>query len=123
MNESVLFIYMSIEQTRHVTIVITGRCGLVVGFGTFHPEGLRFESHSSCHVGTLGKSFTRSCLHIVIWRPTLAALRLNSTPEITCYHPSIHTMFEIPTAYLTVQNIKNTKIIIIITLDLADTLN
>ena len=28
-------------------------------------EGLGFESHSSCHVGTLGKSLTRSCLHSI----------------------------------------------------------
>ena len=27
-----------------------------------HPEGRRFESNSSSHVGTLDKSFTRSCL-------------------------------------------------------------
>ena len=34
-------------------------------FGSVRPEGRRFESHSSRqsrHVGTLGKSFTRSCL-------------------------------------------------------------
>src|SRR6218665_2101034 len=28
----------------------------------------RFESHSSCHVWTLGKSFTRSCLHVALRR-------------------------------------------------------
>ena len=33
-------------------------------FGALRPEGRWFESHSSCHVGTLGKSFTHSCL----WR-------------------------------------------------------
>ena len=31
-------------------------------FGGLRPEDLKFESHSSCHVGTLGKSFTHSCL-------------------------------------------------------------
>ena len=32
-------------------------------FGALRPEGRRFESHSSRHVETLGKSFTRaSCL-------------------------------------------------------------
>jgi len=31
-------------------------------FSAFHLEGRRFESHSTHHVGTLGKSFTRSCL-------------------------------------------------------------
>jgi len=32
--------------------------------GALRPEGTcsKFESHSSRHVGTLGKSFTRSCL-------------------------------------------------------------
>jgi len=37
------------------------RVGLV-GFDAFRPEGRRFESHSSRHVRTLGKSFTRCCL-------------------------------------------------------------
>ena len=31
-------------------------------FDALHLEGRRFESHSSRHVGTLGKSFTRNCL-------------------------------------------------------------
>ena len=31
-------------------------------FGAFYPEVRRFESHSSRHVATLGKSFTNSCL-------------------------------------------------------------
>jgi len=31
-------------------------------FGALHPEGRWFESRSICHVGTLGKSFTHSCL-------------------------------------------------------------
>ena len=31
-------------------------------FGALCPEGHRFESHSGRHVGTLGKSFTHSCL-------------------------------------------------------------
>src|SRR6218665_147597 len=30
----------------------------------FRPNGHGFDFHSSCHVGTLGKSFTHSCL----WR-------------------------------------------------------
>ena len=37
---------------------------VVVQFGGLRPEGRTFESHSSHHVGTIGKSFTRSCL----WR-------------------------------------------------------
>ena len=40
------------------------------------------------HVGTLDKSFTRNCQYDVMWRP-VAALRLNSTPVIACYHPFI----------------------------------
>src|SRR6218665_3819656 len=40
------------------------------------------------HIWTLGKSFTRSCLYEVIWRPVVALL-LNSTPVIACYHPFI----------------------------------
>jgi len=39
-------------------------------------EGRFFDSTSSCHVGTLGKSFTRNCLYEVIWHP-VAALWLN----------------------------------------------
>ena len=31
-------------------------------FGALSPEGRRFESHASRHVGTLGKFFTLSCL-------------------------------------------------------------
>ena len=39
------------------------RGGSVAKFGTFRPEGRRFESHSSHHAGTLGKSFTAA-----LWR-------------------------------------------------------
>src|SRR6218665_767375 len=35
--------------------------GAMVRFGAFRPEGRRFESHSSHHVRTLEKSFTRNC--------------------------------------------------------------
>ena len=31
-------------------------------FVALRPEDRRFESHSSRHIGTLGKSFTHSCL-------------------------------------------------------------
>src|SRR6218665_3398945 len=41
-----------------------GHGGSVVRFGAFCLEGRRFESRSSRHVGTLGKSFTHSCM----WR-------------------------------------------------------
>src|SRR6218665_1370626 len=33
-------------------------------FGELHPVGRRFESHTSSHIGTLGKPFTHSCLCI-----------------------------------------------------------
>ena len=36
--------------------------GSVVVFRAFRPEGRRFESHSSHHIGSLSKSFTSSCL-------------------------------------------------------------
>ena len=37
-------------------------------FGASCPEGRRFESHSSCHVGTLGKSFAHSyCCLLELW--------------------------------------------------------
>jgi len=42
-------------------------CGawwLIGRFGAFHSKGRRFESRFNCHLGTLGKSFTRRCL----WR-------------------------------------------------------
>jgi len=42
-----------------------GPCGvwwLIGRFDAFRPKGNGFESHCSCHVGTLGKLFTRSCL-------------------------------------------------------------
>src|SRR6218665_1706261 len=38
-------------------------------------EGRCFDSTSSRHVGTLGKSFTCNCLYDVMWRP-VATLRL-----------------------------------------------
>ena len=38
-------------------------CTILIGrFGPFRPKGRRFESRSSHHVWTLGKSFTRNCL-------------------------------------------------------------
>jgi len=59
-----------------------GRGGSVMVFGAFGVEGHWFEPQ----LGTLGKSFTRSCLYDMIWS---AALRLNLTPVTTCYHPFI----------------------------------
>src|SRR6218665_2536586 len=34
--------------------------GLSGKFGALRPEGCRYKSHFSCHVATLGKSFTHS---------------------------------------------------------------
>jgi len=42
--------------------------GMVV-FGAFGVEGRWFDSTSSRDGGTLGKSFTRSCLYDVMWLP------------------------------------------------------
>ena len=52
-----------------IVIIHKGHGGWVVVFGAFGEEGCWFESHSSRHIGTLGKSFTRSCLYDVMWRP------------------------------------------------------
>ena len=41
--------------------MFVGHGGSVVGLSAFRLEGHRFESHSSRHIGTLDKSFTRSC--------------------------------------------------------------
>jgi len=37
--------------------------------GGFGADGRWFESHSSRHVWTLGKSFTHGCLFDVMWCP------------------------------------------------------
>src|SRR6218665_31480 len=50
-----------LRQT-NIKIKFVGCRGSVVGLGPFRPEGRRFESHSSRHIGTFEKSFTRSCL-------------------------------------------------------------
>ena len=43
-------------------MTIGGEWWLIGRFDAFRPKGRGFESRSSRHVGTLGKSFTRSCL-------------------------------------------------------------
>ena|SRR6218665_800012 len=43
-------------------LYMRGLCWLIGRFVTFHLKGHGIKSHSSRHVGTLGKSFTRSCL-------------------------------------------------------------
>jgi len=62
---------------------------VVIGaFGhKFGDEGRWFKPTSS-HEGTLGKSFTQSCLYDVML-PCVAALQLNSTLVIVCYQPFI----------------------------------
>ena len=43
-------------------ILPSGAWWLIGRFDTFRPKGRRFKYRSSRHVGTFGKSFTRSCL-------------------------------------------------------------
>ena len=62
---------VSLDNLYYVIVMITF-CPMVIipcwawwlsgRFGALCPEGRRFESHCSRHIGTLGKSFTRSCL-------------------------------------------------------------
>src|SRR6218665_2403758 len=46
---------------------IFGAWWLTGRFIAFRPKGYGFESRSSCHIGTLGKAFTRSSL----WRVSM----------------------------------------------------
>ena len=49
-----------------------GRHHLIIIVGAFDAEGCRFDSTSSRHVGTLGKSITRNCLYDgcgALWLP------------------------------------------------------
>src|SRR6218665_3166166 len=67
-----------------------GRGGIVVVFDAFGAKGRWFESHSSRHVRTLGRSVTRSCLYDVIW-----ALRGCLTAKFDCCNSllsSVHTL-------------------------------
>src|SRR6218665_3343388 len=59
-----------------------------------------FESHSSHHVGTLGKSFTHSCLYDVMWPPAAKFDSYNSLLSsvhtllvniLWCLHSFIHS--------------------------------
>src|SRR6218665_637458 len=59
----IFYKYEFLSSTCWILSGSSAECGgSAVGFGAFCPEGLRFESHSSCHVRTLGKSFTCCCL-------------------------------------------------------------
>src|SRR6218665_1938841 len=65
--EPFTYINQSINQSINQPTNQPFNCGvwwLIGRFVAFNPKGRRFESHSSCHVGTLGKSFTRSCLQL-----------------------------------------------------------
>jgi len=48
--------YEAYDTLSFLGVVVSGR------FGALLPEGHRFESHSSHHIGTLGKYLTRSYL-------------------------------------------------------------
>ena len=92
--------------TRSVTKWLSGK------IGAFRLEGRRFESHSSCYAGTLGKSFTRSAC--IMWCGALhgcLAVKFYSCNNLLS---SVNTMSVMHTASVTVWDIKNTKIIIII---------
>ena len=65
--------------------VLVGRGGSVVGFRAFRPEDRRFESLASRHVGTLDKSFTRSCLYNMMWRLAVKFASCNNSLSITYY--------------------------------------
>jgi len=56
--------------TLHRGRVASGTCGTWWRLGSdddFQPEGRGFDSRSSRHAGTLGKSFTCSCLCASAW--------------------------------------------------------
>ena len=61
-NQYSIYDFKSLSKFDIINFVRRG--GTAVGFVPcdWTPEGRRFESHSSRHVGTLGKSFTCSCL-------------------------------------------------------------
>src|SRR6218665_520245 len=50
------------DQLCYQADVKVGHWWLIGRFEAFRPKGRGFKSHSSCHIGALGKSFTRSCL-------------------------------------------------------------
>ena len=58
------FVYCDLLLPCSSPHTISGALWLVGRFGAFRPKGRGFESRSSRHEGTLGKSFTCSCL----WR-------------------------------------------------------
>ena len=59
------YCYISWERLQVVTLKVkVGRVWRIGRVDAFRPRGHGFDSRSSRHVGTLGKSFTHSCL----WR-------------------------------------------------------
>ena len=62
----------------------------MVVFGVFGAEGRWLEFHSSRHAGTFCKSFTRSCLYDVMWRPAWhLAVKFNSCNNLLSF---VHTL-------------------------------
>jgi len=65
------FLRMPIRGYGSNKLVSEGTWLLSGAFGALRPEGCRFESRSSRHLGTLGKPFTRSFLeHFGVLTPT-----------------------------------------------------
>ena len=52
----------SAESLMSFHFLVRAFVGRISRVEAFRPEGRGFESRSSCHVGTLGKSLSRSCL-------------------------------------------------------------
>ena len=98
-------IFSNIEfQGIMTNITIWGARWLSGKFGAFRPEGRRFESYSSCHVGTLGKS-------CITWCGTMCGCLAVKFDSCNSLLSSVHTMSVIHT--VRVWNIKARKIIII----------
>ena len=74
-----IHMHTPVEYMAQLQIAVKN-CGTWWRFGRVdasRPEGRGFESHSSRHVGTLGKSFTHSCL----WR---FGMKLRGTVSVLC---------------------------------------
>ena len=88
------------------------------GVGAFGGEGCWFEFHSSRHVGTSGKSFTRSCLYDVMCCPR--GCLVVSVDSCNSLLPSVHTLLVNIQQYVRLYlYIKRNIIIIIIVLCIA----
>src|SRR6218665_266574 len=78
-----------------IRVVVLKSCGTLdqgnvgamrLSGGAYVAKGRWFDSTYSRNVGTLGKSFTRSCLYDVIVSALCGCLAVT---VITCYHPFI----------------------------------